>query len=79
MHLTLKDYLFRKIYMKIFTYIAVAIALGLIGFNLFQIDYSQPFEGNSTIAIIGVVAGICAILLLLLLRFSKMVVEKTKE
>lgn len=79
MHLTLKDYLFRKLYMKIFTYIAVAIALGLIGFNLFQIDYSQPFEGNSTIAIIGVVAGICAILLLLLLRFSKIVVEKTKE
>lgn len=79
MHLTLKDYLFRKLYMKIFTYIAVAIALGLIGFNLFQIDYNQPFEGNSTIAIIGVVAGICAILLLLLLRFSKMVVEKTKE
>jgi hypothetical protein len=79
LHLTLKDYLFRKLYMKIFTYIAVAIALGLIGFNLFQIDYSQPFEGKSTIAIIGVVAGICAILLLLLLRFSKMVVEKTKE
>lgn len=75
----LKDYLFRKLHMKIFTYIAVAIALGLIGFNLFQIDFSQPFEGNSTIAIIGVVAGICAILLLLLLRFSKMIVEKTKE
>jgi hypothetical protein len=65
--------------MKIFTYIAVAIALGLIGFNLFQIDYSNPFEGNSTIAIIGIVAGFCAILLLLLLHFSKMIVEKTKE
>lgn len=65
--------------MKIFTYIAIAITLGLIVFNLFQIDYSNPFEGNSTIAIIGVVAGVCAILLLLLLRFSKMIVEKTKE
>jgi uncharacterized membrane protein len=65
--------------MKIFTYIAVAIALGLIGFNLFQIDYSHPFEGNSSIAIIGIVAGICAILLLLILRFSKIIVEKTKE
>lgn len=65
--------------MKIFTYIAVAIALGLIGFNLFQIDYNHPFERNSTIAIIGVVAGICAILLLVLLRFSKIIVEKTKE
>ncbi len=65
--------------MKIFTYIAIAVALGLIVFNLLQIDYSNPFEGNSTIAIIGVVAGICAILLLLVLRFSKMIVEKTKE
>ena len=65
--------------MKIFTYIAVAIALGLIGFNLFQIDYSHPFEGNSTLAIIGIVACICAILLLLILRFSKIIVEKTKE
>ena len=65
--------------MKIFTYIAVAIALGLIGFNLFQIDYNHPFEGNGTIAIIGIVAGICAILLLLILRFSKIIVEKTKE
>lgn len=65
--------------MKIFTYIAVAIALGLIGFNLFQIDYKHPFEGNSTVAIIGVVAGICAILLLVLLLFSKIIVEKTKE
>lgn len=65
--------------MKIFTYIAIAIALGLIGFNLFQIDYNHPFEGNSTIAIIGIVAGFCAILLLLLLHFSKIIVEKTKE
>ena len=31
------------------------------------------------IAIIGVVAGICAILLLVLLRFSKMIEEKTKQ
>ena len=77
---TLKDCLFRKkIQMKIFTYIAVAIALGLIGFKLFQIDYSHPFEGNSTIAIIGVVAGICAILLLIIFRFSKIIMEKTKE
>mgnify|MGYP006960933904 FL=1 len=58
---------------------AVAIALVLIIFNLFQIDYNNPFEGNSTIAIIGVVAGICAILLLVLLRFSKMIEEKTRQ
>ena len=58
---------------------AVAISLSLIVFNLFQVDYSNPFEGQSTVAIIGVVAGICAILLLVLLRFSKMIEEKTKH
>ena len=65
--------------MKIFTYIAIPIALGLIVFNILQIDFSNPFEGDSTIAIIGVIAGICAILLLLLLRFSKMIIDKTNE
>jgi Mg2+ and Co2+ transporter CorA len=65
--------------MKIFTYIAIAIALGLIVFNLFQIDFSNPFEGESTVAFIGIIAGVCAILLLLLLRFSKMIVDKTNE
>ncbi|MDP5000911.1 MAG: hypothetical protein NWQ14_09785 [Flavobacterium sp.] len=64
--------------MKIFTYVAIAIALGLIIFNLIQIDYSNPFEGQSTVALIGVVAGICAVLLLVLLRYSKIIVDKTK-
>lgn len=57
---------------------AIAIALGLIIFNLIQIDYSNPFEGQSTVALIGVVAGICAVLLLVLLRYSKIIVDKTK-
>ena len=65
--------------MKIFTTILIVLATALIIFNVTQLDFNHPFEGNSTIAIIGIVAGICAILLLLLLRFSKMIVEKTKE
>lgn len=65
--------------MKIFTYVAITIALALIVFNLFQIDYTNPFKGQSTVAVIGVVAGICAILLLVVLRFSKIIEEKTKQ
>lgn len=64
--------------MKNFTYIAIAIALGLIIFNTLQVDFSNPFEGESTIAIIGIIAGFCAILLLLLLHFSKKIIDKTK-
>ena len=65
--------------MKIFTYVAVAIALALIVFNIFQVNPSSPFEGQSTIALIGIVAGLCAILLLVLLMMSKKMVDKTHE
>ena len=65
--------------MKIFTYVAVAIALALIVFNIFQVNPSSPFEGQSTIALIGIVAGLCAILLLVLLMMSKKMVDKTHQ
>ena len=65
--------------MKIFTYVAIAIAVALIVFNIFQVDFSNPFEGQSTIALIGIVAGFCAILLLVLLQLSKKMVDKTHE
>ena len=65
--------------MKIFTYVAIAIALALIVFNIFQVNPSSPFEGQSTIALIGIVSGLCAILLLVLLMLSKKMVDKTHE
>ena len=65
--------------MKIFTYVAIAIALALIVFNIFQVNPSSPFEGQSTIALIGIVAGLCAILLLVLLMLSKKMIDKTHQ
>jgi uncharacterized membrane protein len=65
--------------MKIFSYIIIAIAIGLIVFNITQVDFNQPFEGNSTIALIGIVAGFCAIILTLIFRMSKIIEEKTKK
>ena len=65
--------------MKIFTYVAIAIALALIVFNIFQVNPSSPFAGQSTIALSGIVAGLCAILLLVLLMMSKKMVDKTHE
>jgi hypothetical protein len=64
--------------MKIFTYLVVVIALALIVYNIFRIDFDNPFQGDSTVAIIGIAASICAVLLLLLLHFSKIITEKTK-
>jgi hypothetical protein len=65
--------------MKIFSYVVIALALALIIFNFTKVDFDNPFEGNSSVALIGVVCGFCTIFLLLIFRMSKMVEEKTKD
>lgn len=65
--------------MKIFTYILSIIALGLIIFNLTQIDYNDPFGNKSTVALITILAGLCTILLLAILRISKKIETKVKK
>ena len=57
--------------MKIFSYIIIVIAFALIGFNLTKVNFSNPFEGDSSVALIGVIAGLCAIVLLLIFKASK--------
>ena len=64
--------------MKIFTYIIIALSLITIVFNATKIDFERPFEGESTIAIIGIVASFCAILIVTLYTVAKKVVEQTK-
>jgi len=65
--------------MKIFTSILVVLALALIVFNVTLLDFDHLFEGNSVIALIGIVASFCAIFILLIFRMSKMIEEKTKN
>lgn len=65
--------------MKVFNIILLIAALGLIIYNATLIDFSNPFQGDSTIAIIGVVAALCAIVLLAILNVSKKIQKKIKE
>lgn len=65
--------------MKIFNAILLFAALGLIVYNATLIDFNDPFQGDSTIAIIGVVAALCAILLLTILNLSKKIQDKIKN
>ncbi len=65
--------------MKIFTSILVVLAIALIGFNITLLDFKKPFEGDSVVALIGIVASVCAVLILLIFRMSKNITEKTKE
>ena len=65
--------------MKIFTNILVVLAIGLIIFNISLLDFEHPLEGNSMIAIIGIAASFCAILILLIFRMSKSIEEKMND
>jgi hypothetical protein len=65
--------------MKIFTSILILVAVGLVIFNLTMIDFNKPFEGNSSIALIGVVASFCAIFILLIFKLSKKIDDKLKN
>jgi len=65
--------------MKIFTNILVLLAVSLLVFNITLIDYQNPFKGDSVIALVGVVASFCAVLILLIFRMSKKIVEKMND
>ena len=65
--------------MKIFTTVLILLAVALIIFNVTLLDYNNPFEGNSMIALIGIVASFCAIFIVIIFRMSKKIVEKLKH
>lgn len=65
--------------MKIFTSILVVLALALIGFNVTLLDFDHLLEGNSVVALIGIVASLCAVFILLIFRMSKIIQERTKN
>lgn len=65
--------------MKHFINVLMIVAILLIGFNLTQIDFSDPFGDESIVAAITVIAGLCAILLLAILKVSKKIEETLKK
>lgn len=62
--------------MKAFINTLSVIAIILVIYNLTKINYSNPLHDESVVALITVVAGLCTILLLAILRTSKKI-EKT--
>ncbi|WP_412987745.1 hypothetical protein [Pontimicrobium sp. IMCC45349] len=65
--------------MKAITYILSIIALGFVIFNLTKVDYQNPLEGDSMVAVITILAGLCAILMLTILRVSKKIEHTVKR
>ncbi len=65
--------------MKILTLIVSIIAIALIGFNLTKVNFNAPFEGDSTVALITILAALCAVLIMLILYVSKQIEQKVKQ
>ena len=65
--------------MKLLNYILILIALSILIFNLFQVDWSNPIIGKSLVAVICAIASASAILLLIILIVSKKIAERLNK
>ena len=54
------------------------LAISLVVFNCFYVDFSDPMQGDSIVALVGILAGLCAIVLLALLWVAKAIQDKIK-
>ena len=64
--------------MKYFNYIFISIAIILIAYNVTFLDFSNLIEGKSRVALIVILTGACAILLVLILRTAKKIAKKKR-
>ena len=65
--------------MKVFTIIFSVIAVALIIFNATKLNFNAISEGESQTALITIVASLCAILLIQILRVSKKIEKLSKK
>lgn len=56
--------------------ILIILAILLIAYNATLVDFNNPIGGDSTIALIGIAAALCAIVLLLIFITSKKIEKK---
>ncbi len=64
---------------KTLTIILIVLAVALIAYNVTLVNFENPLEGNSIIALIGIVASLCAIVLLLIFMTSKKIQDKVNK
>jgi len=65
--------------MKIVSIILSIIAIGLIIFNITKINLSNPLQGESTVALIEIIAALIAIIILAIFTISKRIEKKVNQ
>ncbi len=61
---------------KTLSIVLIVLAVALIAYNVTLLNFENLLEGNSVIAMIGIVASLCAIVLLLIFITSKRIQKK---
>ncbi len=64
---------------KILLSVLLVLALALIGYNATKIDAQHPLAGDSLVALIGIAAALCAVVLLLIYNTSKRIQKKLDD
>lgn len=64
---------------KLIYAILIIAAIALIAYNVTQVDFNDPFKGDSVIALIGIAASLCAIVLMLIYLTSKKIQNKINK
>lgn len=64
---------------KYISVLLIIVAVALIVYNITLVNFDNLFEGDSIIALIGIVASLCAIVLLLIYMMSKKIQKKIKD
>ena len=57
----------------------LVISILMIGFNVFQINWTAPNWNENIIALIGIISASCALILILILLISNKISEKNKK
>ncbi len=65
--------------MKYFIYVMLILALGMLIFNLFHVNYDNIFGQNSLGAVIGILASLCVIVMMLILMTSRKIRDKSND
>ena len=65
--------------MKVTLQIFLVLSLGMMVFNITQINWDAPLVDKSAIAVIGTMASASASLLILILMISRKIAKKNKK
>ena len=59
--------------------VLLILAISLIAYNATLLDFDNPMEGDSLIALIGILAALCAVVLLLIFHTSKRIQKRLDD